>query len=607
MITVDSALKILKKYGYDSVNNHPYIYNKGNDVGINYSFVDNIYGVIERIALFDNDIDLDIFLRKYQWYKNNVNNNVSLKLSDYEVYDPKVYYVKDNHVMTDKEIFSNTKKDDKKLSYKKRLINEIDNLVDRYYLKKEEIERYINNYLNKKNELKRYYIELQTLINKYNHMKWKIDNDIEISNYKIIDKEIDNINIKLLKLKEKDSSINDIQYLLNNIWNLNKNLELNSDYIDALTYNNKVEEEMILVNNKINYMKGLLSKRRLFKENLQVVFNKMDKPIDDVFFNENEVIDNYNSFIVSKYDVLDKINHLRLTEYLNDFILNKDIEILKNIERCKFAPNKKVENYNTKHNKIYNYLANQFNNNLNNKERSSLILYTSLYHELFDMIMSIDGYSDCPIKELIKKLEDNINFKNVYEFSYNNILNMINLDCNSKIKKDVFSIIDYKNKESFIESIRKCIKIISNINNKLMLKDNIRLFLAIDDIDDKQDCFLKTSSNISQIIINKYNTQIMVCNVKKGINVLYSPVYLKLPNENAYNQSIELIDELNPYLIFDTKDIFIKKNDNKIFLSKYKSKLINKEGYSCVNSFKIEYKIGINELFIEKRKNNGTK
>lgn len=601
MMTIGSALRILKKYGYNSINNHPYLYIKGNDIGINYSYVDDIYGVMERVAIFNNDIDMDIFLKKFQWYKSN-KNKVSMRLNDYEIPNPVVYYVKDNHVITDTEIFKVANKDDKKISYKKRLVNEISNLLDRYYLKKEEIERYINNYLSRKYELKRYYIELQKLINKYNHIKWNIDNDLNISNYRIIDKSIDSINIKLLKFKNKDCSINDIQDLLNEVWLLNRNLELNKDYIDALTYDNNITKELILVNNKVNYMKELLSKKKVFKENLIVAFDEIDNGYNEEFFNENEVMDKYYNFVTSKYDVLDKINHLRLTEYLNDFISNKDFEILKNIERCRYSPNKKIENYNTKKEKVYGYLTTQFNKNLSNKERATLILYTSIYHDLFSIIMNIDNYDKYQIKDLVKKLEDNINFKTIFDYTYTYVLSILNLSCNAKIKKDYFNIIDFKNKFTFIDSIRKCIRIMSNIN-KLVLKDNMRVFLAINNDNLNKDSFLITSSNISQIIIDRYNTQVMVCNVKRGINVLFSPFYLKMPNKNAYNQSIELLNELNPYLIFDTKDVNIKKDNNKIFLSKFRSKLVNQEDFSYVDEFKIEYKIGINEIFMEKGKN----
>ena len=41
MITIESALKILKKYGYKSIDSQPYIYINNKEIGINYSYIDN--------------------------------------------------------------------------------------------------------------------------------------------------------------------------------------------------------------------------------------------------------------------------------------------------------------------------------------------------------------------------------------------------------------------------------------------------------------------------------------------------------------------------------------------------------------------------------------
>src|SRR5574344_1961493 len=91
-------------------------------------------------------------------------------------------------------------------------------------------------------------------------------------------------------------------------------------------------------------------------------------------------------------DVIDKINEFRLCEYLNDFTANREYDILKNIERCKNSLDSKKENYNIDFNKVNNNLTKQFENNLSEDEQAALILYTSIYKDLFDLIMSIPNY-----------------------------------------------------------------------------------------------------------------------------------------------------------------------------------------------------------------------
>ena len=78
MITFESALKVLKKYGYKSKDSQPYLYKNNKEIGINYSYIDEKYGITDRVISFRNDIDLDMFLKKYQWYKLNNKNKIDL-------------------------------------------------------------------------------------------------------------------------------------------------------------------------------------------------------------------------------------------------------------------------------------------------------------------------------------------------------------------------------------------------------------------------------------------------------------------------------------------------------------------------------------------------
>ena len=52
MFDVNSALNVMKKYGYDSTSLHPFLFKKDNSIGLCYSFVDDNFGILERIFLF---------------------------------------------------------------------------------------------------------------------------------------------------------------------------------------------------------------------------------------------------------------------------------------------------------------------------------------------------------------------------------------------------------------------------------------------------------------------------------------------------------------------------------------------------------------------------
>ena len=201
MISLDSALKVFKKYGYSSKENGPYLYKKNNEVGINYTYIDSKYGITSRVISFHNDMDLELFLKKYQWYKlNGKKEGVTLKLNNYEVSSPEVLYIKDNRVMSDFEILSGKnyekiKQKNEKLSHSKRLLIEASNLMEHYYLEKKIKEKYTNNLFKKEEELKRYYYELQLLVDRYN----KVNSHSKFNDEK-----------KVLK-KEKHNLINAIE------------------------------------------------------------------------------------------------------------------------------------------------------------------------------------------------------------------------------------------------------------------------------------------------------------------------------------------------------------------------------------------------------------
>ena len=67
MLDLQTAIDLMKKYGYTSTSVYPYIYKTDTNVGICYSFVDDHYGILERVAIFRTSQEMDDFLKKYQY------------------------------------------------------------------------------------------------------------------------------------------------------------------------------------------------------------------------------------------------------------------------------------------------------------------------------------------------------------------------------------------------------------------------------------------------------------------------------------------------------------------------------------------------------------
>ena len=107
MIEIEKAIKLFNKYGFNAKDSHPYLYIKNKELGAMYAINDNKYGFIERIVFFRYDTDLDKFLKRLSWFKKNAKKyNVQMKLNNYEVKSPNLLYIRNNHVMTDEEMFN---------------------------------------------------------------------------------------------------------------------------------------------------------------------------------------------------------------------------------------------------------------------------------------------------------------------------------------------------------------------------------------------------------------------------------------------------------------------------------------------------------------------
>ena len=217
------------------------------------------------------------------------------------------------------------------------------------------------------------------------------------------------------------------------------------------------------------------------------------------------------------------------------------------------------------------------------------------------MVMDIPEYDSISTNKLLNLLNITDGFLKLYDNCYVNFKKILDLDKNKKIRDDIFINIDYNSKESFIESIRENIRIIDNIKDKIVLKNNLCLYSNIDNINYiNKNKFIICSGNINSYIQNRGSDyKILILNVKKDVNVLLSPMYLKLDGDK-----IILDEDVNPKIIINTSNIDLTVDDNVIVLSKFKSNLINKKDYKYVNKFDLNYKVGINKVIVEKRNLN---
>ena len=208
--------------------------------------------------------------------------------------------------------------------------------------------------------------------------------------------------------------------------------------------------------------------------------------------------------------------------------------------------------------------------------------------------------------EIINLLNITNNFLPLYEECYTKVKKLLELEDNKDIKNTIFKDIFFTSKEEFIKSIINTIKTIININNKMVLKYNYKLYFCTNDFYSLgNDNFIHTSSIIAPYLINKSNNyRVITANVKKGINVLFSPKFIAKPIDSAKDKTIKIVNNESPEIIIDTRDIIINKDKNTVIYSRFKTNEIKTKDYTYIDKFDLDYKININKVTIEKRNIN---
>ena len=104
-MNIDSALELFNKYGYSSITSHPYIYQAGESIGICYKYIDEEYGELERIKVCKTLEEMEAFLSSFKWLEENGRiRHVRMILDNYESYNPKNMFLRNDKIMVEGEM-----------------------------------------------------------------------------------------------------------------------------------------------------------------------------------------------------------------------------------------------------------------------------------------------------------------------------------------------------------------------------------------------------------------------------------------------------------------------------------------------------------------------
>ncbi len=315
MLNLEKTLAILSKYGYSSTTLHPYAYQNKNTIGICYSFVDQKYGMLERIAVFNSENMLEEFIKKFQWYKvNGNNNNVTMSLTDYESENPQIVYHRNNRIMAEDEMFDLKKYDElikrqKQSTETNKYLRVVEDILNLYDEKK----AIYDHSFAKANELQqtiRYkYSELQGLVDKYNKKEHDYDfleKSLPIY-HRLVNLENENaIKTKFSQYQINIPEVNAANELILAAAKLLEDLETDENYFELLPLEFSLQQELDLLMKKIDWLETIVAKKKSFFRgvvNLRRQFKKIEQAALQPSFNKT-IVSELKKALAKKYDAL---------------------------------------------------------------------------------------------------------------------------------------------------------------------------------------------------------------------------------------------------------------------------------------------------------------
>lgn len=605
MLDFDTALDLLNKYGYTSIQVHPFVYQDGDTIGICYTYVDEEYGLLERIKIFNNAEELEEFLKMYNWVQvNGKLHHVRMILDNYESINPKVMFLRNEKIMVEGEMFDIESYDNREsmrvnMDPVSKVIYECGDLLLVYNEIKNRQLQYLKNIIKLKNSLRHKYFDLQAEVDKYN--KVKVERNLTLLP-EITDSGIN----EMLEMSTKDKynsyiaqrpDYDEALGFLKEVWELCLGLELNSKYYEAQKEENDIRNEMKVVDQKLTLMRTLNEDLKpLFGIDLVSRFRKINRVCKaESTTISNDFITQQMDAVNRKYSFFDKLDSLYTSDYLREAIQNSNYPDL----AIKYAPGANfdvVSKFKTPLNEVASSLSIQYRDKLSSEEQAILVLYNNpKYKAICDTILNLENFETLPTKNILKAVNAIKGFSKIKSECYESVKKRLDDPINQKIKNSLFVNIDFTTFETFIASIVKKLSLLRTINEKMVLNGDINMYIYVDKVEDlEKKKFVMTTNDLQGIIavVKDSKKMVGITLLKEGTPVLYSPYYFDVGDIYSKGASLEMYikEMVNFELLIDISDITINIDPNRTIVAKYFSTPNIVENLSIVDDIKMSYK-----------------
>ncbi len=572
MLKKEQILKILKKYGFYSLNRAPYLYKDKDNWGIYFIWPNALYGQLERVLLFSDIEVLEDEVYRYWWFLNHKNiPEVVVEFDDYEKLDPKVIYKFKNNILSTedmKHFDKNSKQfeDEDIILKKKQLLRTVSILIS---ILQEKLRDQNNASINVLALQENFNKLTKTYNNKLHQYNKSNQNNLEA--YEVLVDDTDESDKIVSQFYDEVSSLNtidEIQLFITKIINYLKTIDLNEIHLQNVYLLKRYPIEIDDIKKKIEILDNALkSKMKIFKSKKSItnMLEKIDQNSEcNHFENVNLYIDKEKKLIIEKYESALQVDFV----HLGDYLINNE-----NLTNISLPP--KIENpiFFKKYTdlEVVDILKKSYNH-LSKNEKSAIHVTTSFLGECLNSLLEIDNLDTLKVEEIVSKL---ILKKQIYRF--NESYHLLDNYLNAKLRVKYLSILKISSFDAFVESLVDVLHILNSIQMKL---------------ENTFDCFY-THKNKKILLLNFKNITYLnpsssyQSHIQPNVPIYYSPIQIVKPLDILDN--IELDVRENNVLFLMQYQVNIKTNPKFVKVVHYeKESVVKKEEVIIIRSMKVK-------------------
>lgn len=551
-MTSKDLLKIFQELGFDSTDTDPYIYEDKGSIGIYYSFIDDNYGNLNRLYFPKTLGDAQNFLYKLSWYKNNINDKkITIRLSDYQVIDPEIFFYYDNEKVTVKTIKKYEKdnpgflKEKKYLERIKRTCTLLLEIIKvKIGVQNETYKSGIKLLSQYKDKMNEYHNLTKDYLNEE-----LLEVNTELEDVNTYDNELLTINKEIANINDKDI----IEKYIYRLIDFLKSLETNKDFIENKYELIKIPLKIEELDNKIKYL-YTYNNKIINKHDINKIKEELDNISNSSTINTivslNNYIDNEIKRINEKYSVVNELDIRTVADYFIEF---DNLNIRENVGLDKDISSDKVIS-----------MLNESYNNRTNEDKNILILYHSILKKI--------------------RIYYSLNNQELLFNSVKDLREVLNNPNNILITIKYFKNINLTSVDNTVSSLNDELEKIKNIKDEELVSDITVYFKCSKYLDDVKYIEASSKSSLAPSLKLEDNELNYIVKLKKGSKIYYIPDSISY---DVMEDDLLILKNKEPYFIIDMeKNKIINKNSDIIKVVNYTCKLIKKDDYSCMSDYK---------------------